>query len=49
MANILHWIGVGLGLLVLAVGIRGFLGGLTLKPSDPSTRVANSWLNRWRP
>jgi hypothetical protein len=48
MANVLHWIGVGLGLLVLAVGIRGFLRGLTLKPSDPSMRVSNGWLNWWR-
>ena len=49
MANVLHWVGVGLGLLVVAVGIRGFLRGLSLKESDPSTRVSDSWRTWWRP
>jgi hypothetical protein len=46
MTNVLHWIGVVLGLLVVAGGIHFFLrglslkpGGLPLKPSGPSTRA----------
>jgi hypothetical protein len=48
MMNILHWIGVALGFLVLAVGIRFFLRGLSQKPSDPSTRVPFDWKSWWR-
>jgi hypothetical protein len=39
MANVLHWIGVAVGLLVIVGGIHFFLRGLTLKPDDPSRRV----------
>jgi hypothetical protein len=49
MTNVLHWIGVGLALLVVAAGMRLFVRGLTLKPSDPSTRVSESWRTWWRP
>jgi hypothetical protein len=45
MPNILHWIGVALALLVVVGGMRLFLRGLSQKPSDPSTRVPDSW--RW--
>jgi hypothetical protein len=38
MANILHWVGVTIGLLVVAGGIHFFLRGLSGKPGDPSTR-----------
>jgi hypothetical protein len=44
MADILHWIGVVLGLLVVAGGIHFFLRGLSMKPSDPAaTRVPERW------
>jgi hypothetical protein len=39
MANVLHWIGAAFGLLVIAVAVRFFLRGLTLKPSNPPPRV----------
>jgi hypothetical protein len=39
MENVLHWIGVAVGLLVIAGGVSFFLRGLTLKPSDPPPRV----------
>jgi hypothetical protein len=39
MANIIHWIGVVLGLLVIVGGIHFFLRGLSAKPGDPSRRV----------
>jgi hypothetical protein len=38
MTNILHWIGLALGFLVIAWGLRAFMRGLSLKPTDPSTR-----------
>jgi hypothetical protein len=38
MMNVLHWIGVVLGLLVVTLGIRAFVRGLSMKPSDPSSR-----------
>jgi cytochrome b subunit of formate dehydrogenase len=43
MTNVLHWIGVALGLLVAISGIRLFLRGLSLKPSDPKTRIRAKW------
>ncbi|HEY6255454.1 MAG TPA: hypothetical protein VIY51_06625 [Xanthobacteraceae bacterium] len=43
MTNILHWSGIALGLLVLILGIRAFLRGLSLKPSDPATRPPERW------
>jgi hypothetical protein len=49
MQNILHWIGVALAFLVLIGGIRFFLRGLSQKPSDPSTRVPDTWQSWWRP
>jgi hypothetical protein len=39
MTIVLHWSGVALGLLVVVGGIRLFLRGLSLKPSDPRTRA----------
>ena len=39
MADVLHWIGVVFGLLVIGGAVRFFLRGLTLKPGDPPTRV----------
>jgi hypothetical protein len=39
MANILHWVGVAFGLLVITAGVGFFLRGLTLKPGDSPTRV----------
>jgi hypothetical protein len=39
MADVLHWIGVALVLLVAIGAIRLFLRGLSLAPSDPKTRV----------
>jgi hypothetical protein len=39
MVNVLHWVGVAVGLLVIVVGVRFFLRGLTLKPGDSPTRV----------
>jgi hypothetical protein len=47
MQNILHWIGVALAFLVLIGGIRFFLLGLSQKPSDPSTRVPDTWRSWW--
>jgi len=47
MTNVLHWIGVVLGLLVVAGGIHIFLRGLSLKPSAPSTRVPGKG-RRWK-
>jgi hypothetical protein len=47
MATVLHWIGVVLGLLVAAGGIRLFVRGLSMKPNDPSTRVPDRWRD-WR-
>ena len=49
MANVLHWIGVVLALLVAIGGMRLFVRGLSQKPSDPATRVSNDWLTWWRP
>jgi hypothetical protein len=50
MSDILHWIGVVLALLVVVGGMRLFVRGLSMKPSDPSTRVSDSsWRNWWRP
>jgi hypothetical protein len=43
MANVLHWIGVALGFLVLAWGVRAFVRGLSMKPSDPSSRAPERW------
>jgi hypothetical protein len=48
MTNVLHWIGVVLGLVVVVVGgIRLFVRGLSLKPSDPATRAPESWRSWW--
>jgi hypothetical protein len=49
MTNVLHWIGVALGFLVVIAGMRMFLRGLSQKPSDPSTRVSDNWSKWWRP
>jgi hypothetical protein len=49
MMNVLHWIGVALGLLVVIGGMRLFVRGLSQKPSDPSTRVSEPWLSWWPP
>jgi hypothetical protein len=43
MMNVLHWIGVALGLLVVTLGIRAFMRGLSMKPSDPSSRSPERW------
>src|SRR6267154_1608068 len=43
LTNLLHWIGLALGLLVVIGGIRLFVRGLSSKPSDPSTRAPESW------
>jgi hypothetical protein len=45
MADILHSIGVVLGLLVVAGGIHFFLRGLSLKPSGSRTRIAGKGRN----
>jgi hypothetical protein len=47
MATVLHWVGVALGLLVVAGGIRLFVRGLSMKENDPSTRVSFSWKPWW--
>jgi hypothetical protein len=47
MTNVLHWIGVALGFLVVIGGVRLFLRGLSQKPSDPSTRVPENWWQWW--
>ena len=47
MTNVLHSIGVALGFLVLIWGMRAFMRGLSLKPSDPSTRAPESWRLWW--
>jgi hypothetical protein len=39
MANVPHWIGVALALLVGIGAIGLFLRGLSLAPSDPKTRI----------
>jgi hypothetical protein len=39
MANVLHWTGVALVLLVGIGAIGLFLRGLSLPPSDPKTRI----------
>jgi hypothetical protein len=49
MSNVLHWIGVALGLLVVIGAMRLFVRGVSQKPSDPSTRVSNDWWTWWRP
>jgi hypothetical protein len=43
MSQVLHWIGVALGLLVVIGGMRLFVRGLSQKPSDPSTRAPERW------
>jgi hypothetical protein len=43
MTNVLHWIGVALGFLVVIWGMRQFVRGLSQKPSDPSTRAPERW------
>jgi hypothetical protein len=43
MTNVLHWIGVALGFLVVIWGMRLFVRGLSQKPSDPSTRAPERW------
>ncbi len=40
MSNVLHWVGVVIGLLVVIGGIRFFLRGLEGKPGDTSSRPA---------
>ena len=39
MANVLHWIGVTVGLLVIVGGFHFFLRGLSSKPGDPPARA----------
>jgi hypothetical protein len=34
MTDVLHWLGLALGLPVVAGGIRLYLRGMSLKPSD---------------
>jgi hypothetical protein len=43
MSNLLHWIGVALGLLVVVWGMRAFVRGVSQKPSDPSSRAPARW------
>ena len=43
MTNVLRWIGVAVSLLVVFWGMRAFLRGLSLKPSDPSSRPPERW------
>jgi hypothetical protein len=46
MMNVLHWIGIGLGLLFFGFLLLGFWRGLSLKPTDPGTRAPErpTWL-----
>jgi hypothetical protein len=46
MANILHWVGVVVGLLVIIGGIHFFLRGLSGKPGDPSPRTSGKGRRR---
>ncbi|HEY6255455.1 MAG TPA: hypothetical protein VIY51_06630 [Xanthobacteraceae bacterium] len=39
MASVLHWIGVGIGFLVVIAAMYFFLRGLSGKPGDPPPRV----------
>jgi hypothetical protein len=47
MTNVLHWIGLALGLLVVIGGTRLLIRGLSSKPSDPSTRAPERWRRWW--
>jgi hypothetical protein len=43
MSDILHWIGLALGFLVVIGVMRLFVRGLSQKPSNPSSRPPNRW------
>jgi hypothetical protein len=45
MADILHWSGVALGLVVVAFLLVGYWRGLSLKPTDPESRPPGK--GRW--
>jgi hypothetical protein len=46
MMDVLHWVGVGLGFLVIGFALVGFWRGLSLKPTDPASRAPErpTWL-----
>jgi uncharacterized membrane protein len=46
MTDVLHWIGVGLGFLLIGFALVGFWRGLALKPTDPASRALErpTWL-----
>jgi hypothetical protein len=47
MANILQWIGSAFGIGVIALGVSGFIGGLSLPPNSPEHRAHGKGDN-WR-
>jgi hypothetical protein len=47
MSDVLHWIGLAFGLLVVIGVMRLFVRALSRKPSDPSTRAPQNWRSWW--
>jgi uncharacterized membrane protein len=48
MATFLHWVGLVLGLLVVAFAILGLWRGLSLRPNEPDSRAPERQWWWWR-
>jgi hypothetical protein len=46
MDSLLHWIGVAVALLIVALGLVGFWRGLSIKPTDPANRPSEGFWRR---